>query len=426
MMIVAQIVSGQVSRAPKISKGPRALGLLALTPNGKARLIPVMILYDGKYYDAGAFKASPVPMALWSETTYEAVRTGVSQGLFTVSVALQNQQTNEWIAEGTWQTAAQLEAAKAARKPSSSEPRGLDQDEGPPVLRHSGPAKPKPPEPAPAPSPPPTPSPTAPAPTAQPTPATTASASPPAPGAEPEDANRPTLKRGKPAPTAPEALTTPVPAKPKAAQPAQTSASAKPEQLQLIPAISDADGPDFQPYAYEVRPDEEQQFRKKMLALAADEVLARDKQLASERISEENPKPRPRAAAKAKPVEPSFENVQLRIFDLSNSNEPTLVLTATARMPQGTTEGGTNLQYLVTLVAREDINGDFHKAFSTVTDTQHLDAIPRYELIDAVDADGDGRGELLFRKISDAGSAFVVYRVIGDQLYALFEGTVGE
>jgi len=39
--------------------------------------------------------------------------------------------------------------------------------------------------------------------------------------------------------------------------------------------------------------------------------------------------------------------------------------------------------------------------------------------------DGDGRGELLFRKVYDASSAFVVYRVIGDQLYALFDGTPG-
>ncbi len=45
------------------------------------------------------------------------------------------------------------------------------------------------------------------------------------------------------------------------------------------------------------------------------------------------------------------------------------------------------------------------------------------ELIDAVDADGDGRGELLFRQISDAGKAFIFYRVIGDRLWPLFEET---
>ena len=51
--------------------------------------------------------------------------------------------------------------------------------------------------------------------------------------------------------------------------------------------------------------------------------------------------------------------------------------------------------------------------------------LPRMELIDAVDADGDGRGELLFRQVSDAGRAFVLYRVIGDRLWPLFQGTPG-
>jgi len=48
--------------------------------------------------------------------------------------------------------------------------------------------------------------------------------------------------------------------------------------------------------------------------------------------------------------------------------------------------------------------------------------LTRFELIDAVDADGDGRGELLFREVSDAGTAWGVYRAAADQLYPLFEG----
>ena len=81
---------------------------------------------------------------------------------------------------------------------------------------------------------------------------------------------------------------------------------------------------------------------------------------------------------------------------------------------------------IVTLVARNDIYGELHKAFASITDTQHLDFLPRLELIDAVDADGDGRGELLFRRISDAGKAFVLYRVVGDRLWPLFEGMPGQ
>jgi len=114
------------------------------------------------------------------------------------------------------------------------------------------------------------------------------------------------------------------------------------------------------------------------------------------------------------------------VFDLADVNEPELVLTARARMPQRSREKeSASLQYMVTLVARQDVNGELHKALANVTDAQHLDVFPKLELIDAVDVDGDGRGEMLFRQVSDAGSAFVVYRVIGDRLYPLFQGMPG-
>src|SRR5262245_47283505 len=76
-------------KTPKAS-GPRALGILQLAANGKAHLVPVTIMIDGKFYDAGAYKADPLPMALQPDTVYEAVKTGVSQGLFTVAGAMHN------------------------------------------------------------------------------------------------------------------------------------------------------------------------------------------------------------------------------------------------------------------------------------------------------------------------------------------------
>jgi hypothetical protein len=438
-----QAAFGQVSRS-KASKGPRALGLLQVMPNGKARLIPVVILIDGQYYDASAYKASPVPMALWSETVYEGFRTGISQGIFTVAGALQNQKTNEWIAEGTWQTAESL-AVKSNKKPSPTVPRGFEDDSAPPVLRHSGASKPKPPETAPTPqSTAQAPAPTQPTSTSSTPPAPAPTTSAPSSGSsssasstsvatpeqkEEEDPNRPTLKRGKPAAAAPEPAVSPIPpaTKPSAHAPA-AAAPSKTAQPQLIPAISDADGPEPHSYIYDLKPEEEVSLRNKMLALSADEVRARAKQLASELVGSPEParSSKARATTRAKPEQPNFDDVQFRVFDLSSSNEPTMVLTASARLPERTTQAGSaDLQYFVTLVARQDINGDVHKAFSNVTDTQHLDVVPKFELIDAVDVDGDGRAELLFRKMYDASSAFVVYRVIGDQLYPLFEGVPG-
>lgn len=193
----------------------------------------------------------------------------------------------------------------------------------------------------------------------------------------------------------------------------------------MIPAISDAGGPEPRPYAFVMKLDEERQFRTKMLALAAADVIARAKAVGSGTVSTPARVP-VRKVKTQKPPEPAFENVQLRVFDLSNSNEPVLILTTKAHLASRAADNASPaVDYLVTFVAREDIYGDLHKAFSNVTDNQHLDVLPRLDLIDAVDIDGDGRGELLFRQVYDRGNSYVVYRVIGNQLWPLFQGSIG-
>ena len=147
--MLAQFVPAQ-SKPKGKPKGPRAMGLLQLAPSGKAHLIPITILYDGEFYDASAYKAAPVPMALESGTVYEAVRAGVSQGLFTVSSALRG--NNTWTGEGTWKSTAELAAAAAlaAKKKEARSKPAPEPVEGPPVLRRAGAAKaPEPTPPAP-------------------------------------------------------------------------------------------------------------------------------------------------------------------------------------------------------------------------------------------------------------------------------------
>jgi len=401
----------QASRPTKPNKGPRALGLIEMT-NGKARLIPIVILIDGQYFDASAYKAAPVPMALWGDTVYEGLKTGVSQGLFTVKAALEKPDTHEWLGEGTWLSAGAIKA-KVVRKEASPIPRGLNEDEGPPVLRHAGKANPKAPGTAP--------------PAATPTPGPSADETKAAAASPPEpDKNIPTLKRGIPATKPPEPLVV------ASVGAAKRGDSLKPttvsSQAQVFPAISAEGGPEPSSYSYSMKPEEEQQFRKQMLTIAADEVRTRIKLLAAQTIQPTQPakSPAARKSTAAKPPQPDFQDVQLHVFDLNSSNEPVLVLSAEAHFPPSSKqEVGSSQQFLVTLVARQDVNADFHKVFSNVTDASHLDVIPQLELIDAVDVDGDGRGELLFRENSGAGTAFVVYRVIGNELYALFQSTPG-
>jgi len=200
--------------------------------------------------------------------------------------------------------------------------------------------------------------------------------------------------------------------------------------VQLIPAISDAGGPEPHPYTYIIKPEDEQQLHKKMLTLASDEIVAHAKQKASQVIESLSPTPQRHTPTTgktptAKAPQPVFSDVQFHLLDPSISNEPVLVMTASAVMPQSKTATQPAQPYLLTLVAREDIYGDLHKMFSNITDAQHLDVQPRYDFIDVVDADGDGRGELLFRKVSDTATAYVIYRVIGNQLWALFDGPLG-
>ncbi len=132
----------QSAAAKKAIKGPRALGLVELAANGKAHLVPITILYDGEFYDASAYKAAPVPMALESGTVYEGFRTGVSLGLFTVTGALQG--NNTWLGAGTWQSDSAIAAAKdaAAKKRAVMSKPAPEPPEGPPVLRRASP-KPK-------------------------------------------------------------------------------------------------------------------------------------------------------------------------------------------------------------------------------------------------------------------------------------------
>jgi hypothetical protein len=426
----------QYAKKRQVSKGPRAVGLVELAENGKAHLIPITIMIDGKFYDAGAYKADPVPMALQYGTVYEAVQSGASQGLFTISGALPGK--DSWVADGKWRSQADIDTEKAREKARREKlaQKAPEEVGGPPRLRRapnsegdssSAPAQTG--QSAPSQKPSSGGGSSSPNPPAAQNPSSSSNSSKSADASSGSSASldapdRPVLRHQAPSDIPHE----------------QTKAGADTEPLkgpiQLIPAVSDAGGPEFRPYTYQLKPEEQQNFLKKMLALASDDVQARAAHLQaeSEPVANNEPKAGTKTTAKTgiktgakatKPARsapaPEFQNVQLKVFDLTNSNEPVLVLTATASIPNSKL----NLHYTTALVAREDIYGDLHKVFAQTTDDQHLDVLPKYEFIDAVDVDGDGRGELLFRTTSDSGTAFNIYAVIGDRLWPLFEGRPG-
>jgi len=407
------------SAKKKVQKTPRAIALLEIPKNGKARLFPIAILDDGKFFDAGAYKAKPVPMALEPQTVYEGVLGGVSQGLFTITGA--GQMNNVWFAEGTWLPT----GAEAPRKGKKAEmPVIKDDRDAPPTLKRPG-SEPKPsdktPEKQEDKTPPPVVmKPVIPPPPDEPKPA-------PQPSAD-QNSDHPTLRRGVPTPK-PEIELPP-------AQPSSQSASPRPKLAdknapQTFVAISDAAGPEFRPYNFGAKPDEIEKYLKLMLDLAAQDVRKRIESLsaASQPVDASRaPKKTPSSFA-AKGPRPKFSDIDFRVFDLSNANEPVWILTAKAQVPTSNPapDAPATAEYYVTLVCRTDIYGDLRKLLSQITDARHLDVISRLQLIDAVDADGDGRGELLFREISANDSrGYVLYRFTGDTLWKLFDSFGGD
>jgi hypothetical protein len=461
---VPLITPRQTNTGNKKDQGPRALGLLQLTSSGKATLVPIAIRINGRFYDAAAYKATPIPMALEPGTVYEGMRTGTSAGLFTTNGALHSQDPSNpipWIGTGMWLPAG-TEAPKTGMK-AEAVPIGIETTDEPPRLTKSTAAKNPPAE---APASPSGPSSSVPqntpstspgskpsgsnpsdktqssqAPTtsssATAKPADQANQSPKDQTAKPEeDANRPRLRRGKPTEPLPSDENVPGYSKPQASgsataakgdrqAPAKTAAVPNPP-ADLVPAISDAGGPDPRSYAFVWNQGEEGERRKQMVALAREQLRTYlDTQAKATIATTPGEKPATQRKPSSKASEPVLENVQLRTFDLWGNNQPVLVLSAEARLPQAAAKGNpapaAPAEYTLTLAARTDIYDKLHKLYFSVTDKYHLDVTPRLELIDAVDADGDGRGELLFRETTDAGSGYVIYRATADTLWKMFD-----
>jgi hypothetical protein len=124
------------------------------------------------------------------------------------------------------------------------------------------------------------------------------------------------------------------------------------------------------------------------------------------------PKPTPNSAAAqrhAKPATPLAPAPllveQFRVFQLAYDAGATLVLSAH-------TDGAGANEKFVTLIAQPDLYGGVAVLFKNVTDAANLDLTPRMHLIDAVDAEADNRGELLFELRGTTQRQFALYRVL--------------
>jgi hypothetical protein len=356
----------------------RATALLEVTtdPAGivTSRVIPIAILDEGRFHDASIYKATPRPMALGNGVVYEAQNSGTAAGYVTI---INGSNSAGWIALGKWQP---VQSANKAQPPQAVAPA----DERP-IIHHtdSQPAAPA---------------------TATPTPTPEQPQSGAENSSSPEDTGRPVLRRRTPE--------KPEPEQPAAANPTPTpEGTVRSNPMPVVAAgtkvfvgVSDAESSDGRSYQYPWKPGEEQQMEEKMRKLALAQL--------------------PRENAQLTPN--SLKNVVMRSFDLDMSNEAVLVLSAEipgSYLAPGKQETpGKFVSRYVTVIARVDFEGVPRKLAASVTDSTRLDVAPRLELIDAVDVDGDGLAELLFREHSFDETSFIIYGVGRSTVTKVFEG----
>jgi hypothetical protein len=441
--------------AKKSKRGPRALAVVEFLPGGSARLVPIALWIDDRFYDASLYGSNPEPMAIQPETVYEVTDYGEPTGLFTVLTP--KEVNGSWLADGRWKPQYAFDqklAEQAAKQPKQKPVSNPDDDR--PTLRRSGSsgspsgnssgagnsgsaggagnsttqssapssgssnssANSTPPKSVDDPDRPTLKKPAQETAAAKPSLGGTSSASSATASAaktsagDENDPDRPLLRRG-PQPAASTA-STPAAAGSKAGaamEDAQTKLVTTMARLgrRSFPAVSDAGRYETRSLLYAMNAEERTQRSAQMCDLALAEIRTF--------ISKRNTPALAKTAAIA--------DYDLRGFDLDFSNSPTLVLTAKLPVPTAKALRGGEFDYFITVVAREDINGNPIKIFSSVTDSNHLDAFSRMEIIDAVDADANGRGDLLFRQYSDTGINYGLYRIFPYQMQKVFEGGSG-
>lgn len=398
----------------------RATALVELTRDSRGQvstsLTPITILDNGQFQDASIYKSRPRPMAVEDGIVYETQKTGVPVGFLTIEYA--EVKNDIWTANGRWQATAQPSQAPARStsvQPSSSGNPGSGDDR--PVLHRGGGGQSAPPPSVPQAAPP------GPPPSSEPEP-------------EPQDSDRPVLRRRKPAPDeVPAPTPTPNATRPTShpeQRPAPPPIANSPGKQELV-AVSDAEPYEARSFEFDWRPQEREQIEAKMRRLALDQL----------------------PGVKSQVNQPAMTNVVIRSFNVDFSNDAVVVITAevpggylatetpapakkpaprsgrktpTAKSTQTSPPASEPpipakfVSRFIALIARIDIEGNPQKLAASVTDSSRLDVAPRLELIDAVDVDGDGLAELLFREYSFDQKSFIIYGIGHGTVTKVFEG----
>lgn len=414
--LVAQY-PGQIAKKSKDTPELRAVAVLEWTGDeGKpktSRLVPITV-YDGEaLQDGNVYLARPQPLALAYEVEYVLEQDGKPVGLYDIKTA--GQEEGFWVGHGSWKP---MPSAKPG-KPKPIIDTGFDPNDDKPVLhrkhesgsadtsgRSSDSGSPEaPPDPD------------------RPTLHKKTESSESAPAPDPDqpnlqkkdsDPNHPVLHKHEQAEGAPvdgEHSNTADPDRPRLlrGKPAGSGPDVLPSLLGMPPdmhqavAVSDAKSRPEHPWSYKwANPDDEDKMKAAMEDIARDAlgVKTPPKPPAPKRASA-----RTRVKATPPPEPVPLEGENFRVFELAYGAGATMVLSAH-------TPGPAKEQKFVTLIAQPDLYGNPLVLLKNVTDGSHLEETPRMKLIDAVDAQADNRGELLFELRGASQRQFALYRVL--------------
>jgi hypothetical protein len=381
----------------------RATGVLELVSDSSGahyRLTPIIVLDGGRFHDASMYATTPQPMALANGVVYEAQKNGVPVG--TLTITRSEEKNGVWVAGGSWLLAPKprppsAPGATPAANPGDERPRihhgdGADSSSSPPAPSSTTSAPPTTPAAVPAPAPAPS---------------------------EPqeEDPNRPSLRHRTIVQQKQEAENPALRPSPTQSAAAATASHAPLQGAPIMVAVSDAQFTETRSYEFPWKPEEKPPVEAKMRKLALDQLPAEKPAL----------------------TDSALKNVTIRSFDLDLTNDAVVVLTAEvapappppaprrAKGAKSTKAAEVPVPAkpaarFLTLIARFDLDGNPAKLLVNVTDASRLDVVPRLDLIDAVDVDGDGVAELLFCEYGFNQKGYIIYSVGHGVLNKVFEG----
>jgi hypothetical protein len=460
---------GQVAKSAKEAPELRSIAVLEWTGEaGKpkaSRLVPVAVLDQGELQDGAIYLARPQPLALAGEVEYELQQNGTPVGLFDIKNAGLEQ--GSWVGYGAWKPLgkpqpkpsmkelahikieddeaesdrpvlhrkrhADEDTAGANKDSESSAPASPAPDPDRPTLhkksqsdsdsqdaasetKTSGDSKPAPDD-------------------GRPTLHQRDSSDSTASGTQPDDPDRPVLKKNKK--KRPEDIGR-VDSLPDVTDPDRPrlkrgissgngldvlpSLMGMPADMQQAIAVSDAKTRSAHSWSFSWANPEDEAAMKASLEDTARGLLGLNppppppvpapSKTASRR------KTKPEALPEPPPPAPLMDE-NFRVFELAYDSGATLVLTARTDAPL-------SQQKFVTLIAQPDLYGNGLVLLKYVASGSHLDETPQMRLIDAVDALADNRGELLFELRGATQRQFVLYRILRGQAERLFVSAESE